>query len=605
MSNTKIKKENMLKYGSIIFSLSVYIVFLQLYLNAVYPAIGHDYSYHFPRLLDTLLHYKINGLSIQWFSPSFGGGLPSFPNPQHLQFSLPQFLVFFFTPWVSAQISSVFFSLLGYWGFYRIGQDILKLGWRISSLGALLFMINGFIIEHAAVGHITFQTFPLVSVLLYLLIHKKFKPITAGLLIGIIGAVTVFGGSFYIIVSFVFSIAISLSLIVVFKPELIVFKRISKITFVGILSSLLITAGKLYAVYSYMRFYPRLVTVHYYDTFITSLVGVFYQILGVMSLVPFYILRGTDPEFVLDSLAAVTREVYVWESDVSFSPVLLALCIVGILWLAFNFKGSIARKNSKATWAGVFLLLISTWVTYEFITARGISYELLKKLPIINSLRINQRYVISFLLPAALFGTFSLSAVLSPLKKKFKHYWTMGLTMITLLFLGSYFLIWPDIQEREFYDLFSSNAYRSILEEEEYSITNLSLFNNANEFSSPEEFSSHVSSIVTYEALISSRRQELSTQLIEGDPFTISDGYFNFNNPVGFVYPEESGTVAYERFRSEEREMLEDFLDRKQPNWDIPNVQLILNGISLISLIASLGYICFSIISRKKNKLKQ
>ena len=596
MVNTETKKENLLKYSSILFSLGVYIVFLLLYLNAVYPAIGHDYSYHFPRLLDTFLHYKINGLSIQWFSPSFGGGLPSFPNPQHLQFSLPQLLVFFFTPWVSAQISSIFFSLLGYWGFYRFGQDILKVGWRISSLGALLFMINGFIIEHAAAGHITFQTFPLVSVILYFLVSKKFKPITAGLWIGIMGAVMVFSGSFYIVVSFVFSIAISFSLIVVFKPELIDFKRVGKITFVGIISSLLITAGKLYAVSSYMRFYPRLVTVHYYDTFITSLVGVFYQILGVMSLVPYYILRGTDPEFVLESLAAVSRFRYVWETDVSFSPVLLLLCMVGVLWLAFNFKRIFARKNSKLIWIGVFLLLLSAWITFEFVTARGISYELIKKFPIINSLRVNQRYVISFLLPASLFGTFSLSAILSPLKTKFKHYWTAGLSLVTLLFLGSYFLISPEIQEREFHDRVSSAAYRSFSEEEYFSVTDVSFSHNT------EMYSSHISSIITYEALISSGSQKLRSQLVEGDPFKVSDGYFNFNNPVGFVYPEESGTVAYERFKLEDRDILEDFLERKQPAWEIPKVQLFLNGLSLLTVIGILGYFGYSFIVKNSRK---
>ena len=49
-------------------------VLIITFLNLDYPFVGHDYSYLVPRLLDTDIHYKINGLSIQWYTPSFGGG---------------------------------------------------------------------------------------------------------------------------------------------------------------------------------------------------------------------------------------------------------------------------------------------------------------------------------------------------------------------------------------------------------------------------------------------------------------------------------------------------------------------------------------------------
>ena len=43
-----------------------------------YPLVGHDFSYFIPRLVDTDLYVRINGLAIQWYTPSFGGGLPAF-----------------------------------------------------------------------------------------------------------------------------------------------------------------------------------------------------------------------------------------------------------------------------------------------------------------------------------------------------------------------------------------------------------------------------------------------------------------------------------------------------------------------------------------------
>ena len=67
-------------------------IFLIAFLNLGYPLVGHDYGYFVPHLLDTDIHYKTNGLNIQWYTPSWGGGLPAYPNPQHIQFSLPQLL---------------------------------------------------------------------------------------------------------------------------------------------------------------------------------------------------------------------------------------------------------------------------------------------------------------------------------------------------------------------------------------------------------------------------------------------------------------------------------------------------------------------------------
>ncbi|MGD0879901.1 MAG: hypothetical protein ABSA01_17390, partial [Anaerolineales bacterium] len=52
----------------------VIIFFVVQYTNSAYPLVGSDYRLFGPRLLDTLLHYKINGFSIEWYTPSFGGG---------------------------------------------------------------------------------------------------------------------------------------------------------------------------------------------------------------------------------------------------------------------------------------------------------------------------------------------------------------------------------------------------------------------------------------------------------------------------------------------------------------------------------------------------
>src|SRR5512133_3076938 len=79
--------------------------FIAWYSNLLFPLVGQDFKYSVPRLIDTYLHYKINGLSIQWYTPSFGGGLPAYPNPQHIQFSLVQLLMAFLNPWTAILVS--------------------------------------------------------------------------------------------------------------------------------------------------------------------------------------------------------------------------------------------------------------------------------------------------------------------------------------------------------------------------------------------------------------------------------------------------------------------------------------------------------------------
>ena len=75
-------------------------------LNLHYPFVGTDMEYYLARLIDSYLHLKINGIfAVQWWTPTFGGGIPAFPNPLHLQFCTTPYLMFYFSPWIATQIT--------------------------------------------------------------------------------------------------------------------------------------------------------------------------------------------------------------------------------------------------------------------------------------------------------------------------------------------------------------------------------------------------------------------------------------------------------------------------------------------------------------------
>jgi hypothetical protein len=145
------------------------------YINRTYPFVGHDFAYFVPRLLDTHLHYRINGFGIQWYTPSFGGGLPAYPNPQHIQFSLPQLLLFVVDPWIATLICVIVYAWVGYLACYLLLRRVLMLGWEASALGAFCFAVNGFYLHHMTVGHLGYLGYPLLP-LVALILESNLAP---------------------------------------------------------------------------------------------------------------------------------------------------------------------------------------------------------------------------------------------------------------------------------------------------------------------------------------------------------------------------------------------------------------------------------------------
>ncbi len=93
---------------------------LLLIVGRDYPLVGHDFAYFVPRLLDTDLHLRLNGLGVQWYTPSFCGGLPAFANPQHMQYSPLQALLFATTPWFAVAATIAIATGVGYWSMYLL-----------------------------------------------------------------------------------------------------------------------------------------------------------------------------------------------------------------------------------------------------------------------------------------------------------------------------------------------------------------------------------------------------------------------------------------------------------------------------------------------------
>ncbi len=104
----------------IIINILVIVLFLVQYTNASYPMVGGDYRLFISRLLDSHLYYKANGLSIEWYTPNFGGGLPAYPNPLQMQFSLPQLMTWFINPYSAVFVSTAIYIAIGFFRYLLV-----------------------------------------------------------------------------------------------------------------------------------------------------------------------------------------------------------------------------------------------------------------------------------------------------------------------------------------------------------------------------------------------------------------------------------------------------------------------------------------------------
>jgi hypothetical protein len=226
------------------------------------------------------------------------------------------------------------------------------------------------------------------------------------------------------------------------------------------------------------------------------------------------------------------------------------------------------------------LLALAAWVTLEFSMARGMFYTLTKPLPILKSLHINIRFVSAFIIPMVIIGSILSHKFL--VRNQGVGYFSVYVAL-TFLSLFSYFLLSAPIHQRYFDMGFSIRAYRNIRG------GNISPVTAVADIDVWQGFSEGESSFKPYEPIFGYDLEAFRPLIHLGSVFETEAGYFNMTNPASLVFPDVNNTRPFERIRSNDSNKLEIFVNRRQPDWNIPLIQTVLNRVSLISLIILLG----------------
>jgi hypothetical protein len=558
-------------------------LFLIQYTNSSYPMVGNDYAGWTTRLLDSHLYYKANGFGIEWYTPNFGGGLPAYPNPAQLQFSLPQLVTWFINPYPAILVSTAIYVAIGFLVTYLFLIKVIELRPLSAILGADFFLINGFLIERVAIGHVNLMTFPLIIIPVFAILHPKIPNWIAGIFISITGAVLVYSCGVYIAVIGLFSILMIFPLVFFLKPRLISWRKILPVLIWGGVLTALLCGSKLYATMEYMRFFSREISDHYPTNWIRGLGGMIFQLIGTLNFVPILdFIHKTSASYTV-RLVNWTRTPYgFWELDSSIAPGLLILLVMGALMVIFR-KPKIETKNViiRKIIAGVCLILAVSLAT-EFSITKGILYETFRQLPILKSLHADIRFTSSFILPLAIVGAKVFDVWTGKWKSVMKTFIVfIIISGISLASMWSYFSMPLNTQTRYFPITAIYETYKLSSEGKTFPVTQIVPdMNDYEVFLAGSSNTNHHS-----DALFRDDNLLLTPLVHEGSVYDVQDGYYNMTDPSGLVFPEVNGSMLFERIPVSDYSKLSDFINRRPSDWKLPLTQIILNWASGITFL--------------------
>jgi hypothetical protein len=486
----------------------------------------------------------------------------------------------------------VIYITIGFIATYYFLKQLLGLHSLASILGAVFFIANGFYFNHMAAGHITFQAFPLFAVIVVIIAHPKLPGWLGGLFLSLICTILVYSG-IHNIFFFALTGIIFLPILYLIKPSLLNGKRLFTTAMWGGILTALICGSKISAVYSLMRFSPRLAHDYYSTNWLTGVVGMIFQLLGTMTMAPIYALAERNTaNFVLDLMKSTGTPYGFWELDASLSPALLMLLgggAIAFLLRKPKIKAPIVKKRLIAEGC----LILAIWLVVEFTLAKGMIYPQLSNLPILESLRVNVRYICVFIFPLAIVG----AVIFNNWTKNWKSRAMLLIVFILLdgIALGS---LWSYHWILTKYQVLNCDVRPTLItyekiryEGETFPIENV--IPDADPWDVFQEYATNlIDPYNTFLKGVTGYREALHA----GSVYNVDNGYFNIINPTGYVFPDANHSTLFERIPVTDRDKFLDFINRRQPKWKLPVIQQVLNWISLITLIVVFGTLLFCLI---------
>ncbi len=519
----------------------VYAFELLFLLNIRGDFVGHDYHYFIPRLIDGLLFFRTQGLSIPWYTPSFCGGIPFYADPQSIFYSLPQFLALLLPPWEAVQISVVCFMIIGGVGMWLLLRRVINLSEFASYLGTLLFISNGFYAMRMSVGHVTYQAFMTAPLLLFALTSRQLDVFLGIGLIAFISANFVHSGGHVV------SLIVLLSCILAL-PSLWALPARPSIALVRTTLWRLVLGGML----GFAMSSPKVISA--YHLTINQNRSMVFDGLPITQAGRLFLSQlfwpGTFTPF----------EWGVWEYNSALSPLAifgLLLFVVACVRSAISF---VRRRRSITVLQGICIVGLCLAIPAIAILSTGaFNFARLSQANwLAANLRMNLRFTAAFILPICLWSALGFSTL--------QHRWWRStlviLAFVVCPFVGAKVALTTQAAPGQYFDKSGvTEFYRRARFDplDELRVQKLVFGKRLDDFRALE---TRASNINCYFPLFIS-----PPSLLPGPPELVENAQYNFINPACYVFPSENNCSPGDRISTTDRQNLEHLLSHQNPRW--------------------------------------
>jgi hypothetical protein len=545
-------------------------------LNSGYPKIGHDY-FSLIRSVDTYLYYLKNGLHIQWWTPWFGGGLPSYPDPIQIQFSLTQFLMFVVNPWLAVIITVFFYMAVGYSSMYFLIRRCLEMSKPDAALGATLFCTCAYMIEHLSAGHLNYGTFVFLPMILWLLIDRSVNRPLSVCLIALSIAYIVNSAGFYFVVIFGLSIPLTIALFYLISSRIrINIGDFSLVILSALGIGLCISISKLLAMQSFLHYFPRVLAAHYAISPAKAITGLLFELFFA----PFAVLFQNIP--VDHILRRMTGAEYgLWEMDAGLSPIVLFIFCAGLILVKDNPFRRLAGYlfASPRRICALLTLCIVGLLSVEFTVARGFPYTFIKTLPFFSSLHANTRNAAIFIVPIVMSAIFIRQWLeKSGMGGRILNPWLLSLCSIVIF--AAYVSVPPRFGHLKVDANMLTQCWKIIRMAPDSLVCKRIM-----EIRDDRVFIEPASSLFPNLPIMGYELEYFKPEIHPGPVADTNSGYFNLTNPASLVYPKENNLRQFERISPGDKENFVKFINNRQTTWKRPHYQYVADKVSLVSFI--------------------
>lgn len=575
------------------------IIFYLIFQN-FFPSngkMGADYSLFFPSMLDGVYWYKVNGLSeVPWFTPAFGGGLPKFPNPQSVYYSVEQVLCFITDPLTSIQITLFLFALLGFVGFYQLQKKIFLLSTSTSLLGATAFLFNGFFIHRMIMGHVTFHPFMLFPWLAYLLLRNAQKDsktdkrrfISDIVFASLILIYMIYSGAFHIIPPMLLAVLVCALLCNLLVNAAFSFKTFFLKLFFTLLVSFCVGAAYFNATSSYINLFPR-------DLY--PLPGV-PNIFNLLELWFRALFLNSPNEFAKEILVNRIWDIGPHEMEFGVGLVPLILIIIAIPFLLKKvFAGGVSQYFTikRTALPLLLLLLLILPLALNFYTPSWNAF--MKSLPFIKSSSSNFRWFCCYIPLVILIACAALEKI-NLLRPYRFHIATAGILFI---------ICFNIFKDRTYYRNLDYNpniildAYKDLKAgrlKPEISYIDEAVMKGPDTVRGGDVIALNSSQLKPYEPIFGYRWENYPKKsLTAGKAMQVNpDGNLNLKNPAGYVFPKENGIEPGDHFKASEAEKADRFRRYQKFPFKFSESQKFANTVTQFSLTAFALLLAFSTV---------